>query len=109
MSTCFGEIEIAEVGGSVEIAEIGGDVEIVEAGTIVLVQGVAISAPIRPAYTPTGIYALPTTPADPSQVQVFVNGAKQVYGIDYTIVGTVLTWTSPNLDLSSIDILEIYP
>ena len=100
MSACFGEIEITEVGGSVEIAE---------AGTIVLVQGAAISAPIRPAYTPTGIYALPTAPIDPSQVQVFVNGAKQVYGIDYTIVGTVLTWTSPNLDLSSIDILEIYP
>ena len=101
MTTCFGEIEIAEV---------GGDVEIVEAGTIVLITGGGGgSAPIRPDYTPTGIYALPTAPIDPSQVQVFVNGAKQVYGIDYTIVGTVLTWTSPNLDLSSIDLLEIYP
>jgi hypothetical protein len=85
-------------------------VEIVEAGAIVVVAGDGASGPpIRPAYNPAGIYSLLNPPIDPSKVMVFVNGAKQVYGIDYTIVGTVLTWVSPNLALSSTDIFEVYP
>lgn len=96
--------------GDVEITEIGGDVEIVEIGTAVFIAGDGASGPpINITYNPTGIYTLPKPPIDPSKVMVFVNGAKQVYGIDYTIVGTVLTWVSPNLALSNTDIFEAYP
>jgi hypothetical protein len=95
---------------AIEVNETGGNVEIAEIGTAVFVAGDGASGPpIRPTYNPTGIYALPNPPIDPSKVMVFVNGAKQVYGIDYTIGGTVLTWASPNLALSSTDIFEVYP
>lgn len=63
---------------------------------------------LSPSYNPDGIYNLLNIPINPSTTKVFVNGVKQVYGIDYTIVGVVLRWISPNLDLSATDIIEVY-
>lgn len=86
------------------------EIEIVEIGTAVFTTGDGASGPpITITYNPTGIYALSNPPIDPSKVMVFINGVKQRYAIDYTIVGTVLTWVSPNLALSNTDIFEVYP
>jgi hypothetical protein len=59
-------------------------------------------------YTPANNYALPISPVNPATVQVFINGGKQVYGLDYNIIGTVLNWISPNLTLSASDTIEVY-
>lgn len=59
-------------------------------------------------YSPSNIYNLSGQPVDPARALFFVNGAKQVYGSDYTINSTVLTWVSSNLSLSVNDTIEIY-
>jgi hypothetical protein len=59
-------------------------------------------------YLPSGVYTLPDTVASPSKLKMFVNGAKQQYGLDYTISGTQLSWVSANLQLSTYDTIEVY-
>jgi hypothetical protein len=59
-------------------------------------------------YSPSGTYTLPTTPARPDLSLLFINGTKQVYGRDYSINGTVLSWISPDLAINSNDIIEAY-
>lgn len=59
-------------------------------------------------YSIAGTYALPIAPVDPAALQLFINGAKQRYGADYNIVGTVLNWISPNPSLSTTDTIEAY-
>ena len=59
-------------------------------------------------YAASGSYTLPIAPADPASVQLFVNGAKQHYGPDYTITGTVLAWISPSFTLTTTDTIEAY-
>lgn len=60
------------------------------------------------AYSPSGAYTLPATPSRPDLSLLFINGAKQTYGLDYNINGTVLSWISPNLPISVNDIIEAY-
>jgi hypothetical protein len=59
-------------------------------------------------YSPTGVYTLSRSPIDPSKTKVFINGAKQGYGVDYFISGTLLTWVSSTLSLSITDNIEVY-
>jgi len=53
---------------------------------------------------------LPTTP-DSTTVRMFVNGQLQYYGIDFTVSGTTVTWTSTDFSLGEGDYIEItyYP
>ena len=64
---------------------------------------VAITATATP-----NTYSLAIAPIDPAAVLLFINGAKQRYGADYNIVGTVINWISPNLSLSPDDTIEVY-
>ena len=38
-------------------------------------------------------FALSRTPVDLSDVDMKVNGVSYAYGVDYTILGTAVTWT----------------
>jgi hypothetical protein len=70
--------------------------------------GAGASPPTVLAYSATNSYTLPTAPIDPSTIQFFVNGAKQRYGADYTVTGTVIAWVSTDLILSTTDTIEVY-
>jgi hypothetical protein len=59
-------------------------------------------------YSPSGNYTLSVAPSRPDLSLLFVNGAKQVYGADYTINGTVLSWVSTSLSINAQDIIEAY-
>lgn len=59
-------------------------------------------------YSPSNSYNLNGQPTDPAKTLFFVNGAKQIYGADYTINSTVLSWVSPSLQLAVNDTIEIY-
>lgn len=54
------------------------------------------------------VFALSKVPENMNTSKLEVNGAKQRYGIDYTIAGTVLTWISTSFTLRTSDILELY-
>lgn len=59
-------------------------------------------------YSPSNIYNLQGQPSNPAKALFFVNGAKQVYGVDFTINNTVLAWVSSSLQLAVNDTIEIY-
>jgi hypothetical protein len=54
------------------------------------------------------VFAISQLPINPLTSKLELNGAKQKYGIDYTIAGTVLTWISPIFTLKTSDTLELY-
>lgn len=54
------------------------------------------------------VFAISQLPISLSSSKLELNGAKQKYSIDYTIVGTVLTWISPQFTLRTSDTLELY-
>lgn len=55
------------------------------------------------------VFTLPAIPNDVNQTQLFVNGEKVDYGVEYTIsAGTVLTWLNFEYELSPTDKLTIY-
>lgn len=47
--------------------------------------------------------ALPYPVTNPSEVKLYVNGVHQKYGVDYTITGSTLTWTSSDFILETSD------
>lgn len=51
---------------------------------------------------------LPYTISNPSETQLFVNGIKQSYGVDYTIATRSLTWLNYDFTLSTTDKVELY-
>jgi hypothetical protein len=53
------------------------------------------------------VFALSAIPAAPHLVQLFLNGEKAVFGVDFMIDGVSLTWLCPIL-LNSEDTLELY-
>jgi hypothetical protein len=59
--------------------------------------------------TGTTTYVLPSTPAHPTSSFYFVNGIKQVYGIDYSITGNDLNILGTNPSPPALgDFHEIY-
>jgi len=52
-------------------------------------------------------FALTYSPINPMKIKLEVNGAKQTYGVDFNVAGTVLNWFG-NFDLQTTDKLEIY-
>ena len=52
------------------------------------------------------VFELADSPTTPSLAQVFLNGLKARYAVDYQIDGVVLTWLSPLL-LESSDSIEV--
>ena len=54
------------------------------------------------------VFAISQLPININTSKLELNGAKQKFGIDYTIAGTVLTWISPNFALRTSDTLELY-
>lgn len=58
------------------------------------------------------VFALPGRPLDPATVQLFLNGVKLQYGVDYTVTGStnqVLTYSGvTNPTLNTNDILEVF-
>lgn len=59
-------------------------------------------------YSPSNSYNLQDQPSNPAKSLFFVNGAKQVYGVDFTINNTVLAWVSSTLQLGVNDTIEVY-
>jgi len=51
-------------------------------------------------------FTLSETPTTPAMSELFLNGVKAVYSINYSITGTTLTWTGVTLNTS--ETLEIY-
>jgi len=47
-------------------------------------------------------------PQSGSAVEMFVNGLKQTYGIDYSVSGTTVTWANADFTLISTDIVEFW-
>ncbi len=54
------------------------------------------------------VFAISQLPININTSKLELNGAKQKFGIDYTIAGTVLNWISPNFALRTSDTLELY-
>lgn len=54
------------------------------------------------------VFAISQLPINVNTSKLELNGAKQRYGIDYTIAGTVLTWISSQFILRTSDTLELY-
>lgn len=56
------------------------------------------------------IQSLSLTPADDTAVQIFINGNLAEIGIDYTVVGTTVTWISPTVNIDVPDkCVAVYP
>jgi hypothetical protein len=72
-------------------------------------SGAGRTGAVTLTYAPSNAYTLPSAPTNPAVPQVFINGGKQTYGLDYNIIGAVLNWISPNLTLSANDTIEVYP
>ena len=51
-------------------------------------------------------FTLNSIPTNPNTSNLYLNGVKAIYSIDYTITGTTLTWTGVRLNTS--ETLEIY-
>jgi hypothetical protein len=47
------------------------------------------------------------TPYDITKVELYVNGQKQLYNLDYTITGSTLNWLNNHFTISTDDLLEI--
>lgn len=54
------------------------------------------------------VFTLSTIPENVNISQLMINGCKQTYGTDYTIVGTTVTWLNTNFTLATTDRVEIY-
>ncbi len=57
------------------------------------------------------LFSISVRPNDPTTVQMFVNGVKQAYGVDYTVGGTenkTVTYTSTTVALVTTDIVEFF-
>ena len=54
------------------------------------------------------VFTLGTAPAVASAVQFYVNGVKYVFGIDYTVVGTTVTWLNGDFNMEAGDTVDIY-
>jgi hypothetical protein len=52
------------------------------------------------------VFTLSFTPAQPAQVDLFVNKTKFVNGADYTVAGTTLTWLDVEFTLDPGDLVE---
>jgi hypothetical protein len=52
-------------------------------------------------------FALGNSPINPMKIKLEVNGAKQTFGVDFNVTGTVLNWFG-NFELHTNDKLEIY-
>lgn len=62
--------------------------------------------PVVDQYTATNgqtVFTLGATPLDPSTLLLFINGARQTYGSDYTVAGSTLTFLAPSFTLSAGD------
>jgi len=93
---------------------IGANVSVTDAGScqadieincdIQVVQETIIVNPLD-----VNTFTLSTTPSDADTVQMFVNGAKQKYGTDYTVSGDTVTFISPDLTmLTTFDVEFFY-
>ena len=61
-------------------------------------------------FTPTlaqTAFVLAATPADTSDVRVFVNGVKYIVTSDFTVSGTTVTWLDTPFALDTLDTVEI--
>ena len=54
------------------------------------------------------VFALTALPENVNTSKLYINGARQKFGTDYTIAGTVLTWLNTNFTLKTSDVLEVY-
>lgn len=54
------------------------------------------------------VFTLTTAPLIPTTVEFYINTHKQIYGVDFNIAGTTLTYTSTNYAINSTDIVEVY-
>lgn len=53
-------------------------------------------------------FTLPAVPASYSKTLLFVNGDKRIFGRDYNIIGTELTWIDEDYPLGTTDEVEFY-
>ena len=54
------------------------------------------------------VFALSALPENINSSKLYINGARQQFGIDYTIAGTVLTWLNTSFTLRTSDVLEVF-
>jgi len=54
------------------------------------------------------IFQLNNIPLFPHKSLVYLNGQKMTYGVDYVINSSVLNWLFIDLQLNTLDTLEIY-
>lgn len=54
------------------------------------------------------IFTLTIAPLTPLTVEFYINTHKQIYGVDFNIAGTTLTYISTNYAINSTDIVEVY-
>jgi len=54
------------------------------------------------------LFALTAVPSVPTEVLVYVNGVLYRIGVDYTVLGTALTWLNVLFGLGPPDVLEVY-
>jgi hypothetical protein len=52
-------------------------------------------------------FMLSNSPINPMKIKLEVNGAKQTYGVDFSVTGTVLNWFG-EFNLHTTDKLEVY-
>lgn len=53
------------------------------------------------------VFTLTAAPVTPNDTSLFVNTVKYLFGIDYTVVGSALTWLDVEFALDSEDALEV--
>jgi hypothetical protein len=65
---------------------------------------------IEEVFTPTPaqtVFTLSGAPATPNDTSMFVNTAKYIYGVDYTVAVNQLTWLDVEFTLDTSDTVEI--
>jgi hypothetical protein len=54
------------------------------------------------------IFNLSALPANPATVLLFVNGVDYTQGLDFTVLGMVVTWTDAEFTLGAGDIVQVF-
>jgi hypothetical protein len=61
------------------------------------------------ARTSAGVYTLAFLPTDPTRVKVYLNGVRQLVGVNYTLVGKVITFLANFIPDAPEVVLADYP
>jgi len=82
----------------------GIDTEIGSGGGGTFDKREEVFVPSTPGQT---AFTLAAAPANPSDSSLFVNTVKYLYGTDFSIAGTALTWLDNEFTLDTQDTLEV--